>query len=126
MRPSRARFVCAAMNPSAVVPSSMGSSTSPTLRIWNRWSMTQIESNPASSAVWQTRASVSPIAASPPGHVKEEMWSPSFTKGRLYRKLPRRSESWPSAEEVHLLRHHDVFRHRPISADAGCSAHEDD
>ena len=32
-------------------PSSIGSSTAPTPRIWKKWSMTQIESKPASSAV---------------------------------------------------------------------------
>ena len=41
----------AAMNPSAVMPSSIGSSARPTLRIWKKWSITQIESKPASSAV---------------------------------------------------------------------------
>ncbi len=39
------------MKPSVVMPSSIGSSVRPTLRIWKKWSMTQIESNPASSAV---------------------------------------------------------------------------
>jgi hypothetical protein len=44
--------------------------------------MTQIESNPTSSAVRTTRASVGPIAASPPGHVNELIWSPNFTESR--------------------------------------------
>ena len=51
MSPSRARVVWAAMNPSVVMPSSIGSSIRPTPRIWKKWSMTQIESKPASSAV---------------------------------------------------------------------------
>jgi len=50
---------------------SIGSSTGPTPRIWKKWSMTQIESKPTSSAAWTMRASVGPIAASPPGHVKD-------------------------------------------------------
>ena len=41
----------AAMKPSAVMPSSIGSSGLPTEPIWRKWSMTQMESKPASSAV---------------------------------------------------------------------------
>ncbi len=68
----------AAMNPSAVQPSSIGSSTLPTPRIWKKWSITQIESNPASSA-WRTiRARVGPIASVPPGQVNELIWRPTF------------------------------------------------
>ncbi len=40
--------------------------------------MTQMESKPASSAVRTMRASVSPMAASPPGHVNELIWRPIF------------------------------------------------
>ena len=65
--PIRARCVCAAMNPSAVQPSSIGSSGRPTLRIWKRWSITQIESNPTASAVLAMRASVGAISGVPPG-----------------------------------------------------------
>ena len=69
------------MKPSAVIPSSIGSSTGPTLRIWKKWSMTQIESRPMSSA-WRTmRARVGPISAVPPGHENDEIWMPSFTRG---------------------------------------------
>jgi hypothetical protein len=71
MSPSRARCEWAAMKPSAVCPSSIGASGGPTPRIWKKWSMTQIESNPTSSAVFTTRARVGPIAAAPPGHVNE-------------------------------------------------------
>ena len=38
------------MKPSVVKPSSIGSSGLPTPRIWKKWSMTQIESKPTSSA----------------------------------------------------------------------------
>ena len=66
------------MNPRAVMPSSIGSSTRPLPRIWKKWSMTQIESKPASSA-WRTiRASVGPIASGPPGQVNELIWRPTF------------------------------------------------
>ena len=57
----------------------MGSVTGPTPRIWKKWSMTQIESNPASSAVRAILARVGPMASGPPGQVKELIWSPSFT-----------------------------------------------
>ena len=43
--------------------------------------MTQMESKPTSSASWTTRASVGPMAASPPGQVKELIWRPSFMGG---------------------------------------------
>ena len=44
------------------MPSSIGSSGGPTPRIWKKWSMTQIESKPTSSA-WRTiRARVGPMA----------------------------------------------------------------
>ena len=43
------------------MPSSMGSSGRPTEPIWMKWSMTQIESKPASSAVRTMRARVSPM-----------------------------------------------------------------
>ena len=66
------------MNPSVVQPSSIGSSGRPTPRIWKKWSMTQMESKPASSAARTTRASVGPIASGPPGQVNEESWSPAF------------------------------------------------
>ena len=61
------------MKPSAVMPSSIGSSTGPTLRIWKKWSMTQIESKPTSSA-WRTmRARVGPMAgrAAGPGERRD-------------------------------------------------------
>src|SRR5690349_10970995 len=106
INPSRARLVWAVMKPSAVVPSSMGSSISPTLRIWNRWSMTQIESKPASSAARHTRARVGPIWASPPGQEKDEIWRPIFTLAQ-----PR------LLEEVHLRRHDHVAGHAALAAD---------
>ena len=78
MRPMRARSVLAAMKPSAVWPSSIGASGGPPPRIWKKWSMTQIESKPTSSAVRATRASVGPMAAAPPGQVKLLIWRPNF------------------------------------------------
>ncbi len=60
------------------MPSSIGSSGGPTPRIWKKWSMTQIESRPMSSA-WRTiRASVGPMAAGPPGQSKSSICRPSF------------------------------------------------
>ena len=66
------------MKPSVVQPSSIGSVTGPTPPIWKKWSMTQIESKPTSSAVRTTRASVGPIAAAPPGQVNDEICRPTF------------------------------------------------
>ena len=68
-----------AMKPSAVLPSSIGASGGPPVRIWKKWSMTQIESKPTSSAVRATRARVGPMAAAPPGQVKLLIWSPNLT-----------------------------------------------
>jgi len=59
------------MKPSVVQPSSIGSSGLPTPRIWKKWSITQSESKPTSSA-WRTISErVGPMAGVPPGHVKE-------------------------------------------------------
>src|ERR671914_2277272 len=77
IKPIRARSVCAATYPRAVIPSSIGASGGPRPRIWKKWSMTQIESKPTSSAVRTTRASVGPIPAAPPGHVKLLICSPN-------------------------------------------------
>ena len=71
--------MCAAMKPRAVMPSSIGSSSRPTPRIWKKWSMTQIESKPTSSAVRTIRARVGPMAAAPPGQVNEPICRPNFT-----------------------------------------------
>ena len=59
------------MKPSAVMPSSIGASGGPRPRIWKKWSITQIESKPTSSAVRVTRARVGPMAccAARPGEV---------------------------------------------------------
>src|SRR3970040_1137419 len=61
--------------------STIGSSGRPIPRIWKKWSMTQIESNPASSAARTTRASVGPSCCGPPGQLNELIWSPNFTRG---------------------------------------------
>ena len=64
------------------MPSSIGSSGRPTPRIWKKWSITQMESKPTSSA-WRTiRASVGPICSGPPGQVNDEICRPSFMSGR--------------------------------------------
>ena len=83
------------MNPSVVQPSSIGSSAWPTPRIWKKWSMTQIESKPTSSA-WRTMpARVGPIAVGPPGHVNDEIWRPSFIRCGAYQfAVP-----WPAAPD---------------------------
>src|SRR6266550_9619193 len=90
MRPRRARDVLAARNPSVVQPSSIGSSGRPTPRIWKKWSMTQIESNPTSSAWRATRARVGPTADAPPGHVYEGICKPIFIE------LGLRARDWAS------------------------------
>jgi hypothetical protein len=66
------------MNPRVVSPSSIGSSGRPTLRIWKKWSMTQMESKPAASASRTMRARVGPMASLPPGQVNEEICRPAF------------------------------------------------
>jgi PAS domain-containing protein len=66
------------MNPSVVMPSSIGSSGRPTPRIWKKWSITQIESKPRPSAWLTIRASVGPIASGPPGQVYELICRPTF------------------------------------------------
>src|SRR6478672_10756937 len=97
INPNRARCECAAMNPSVVQPSSIGSSTLPTPRIWKKWSITQIESKPTSSA-WRTMpARVGPMASGPPGHVKDEIWRPSFIVAERT-SLPFRGHA-PRSEE---------------------------
>src|SRR4051794_24890710 len=104
------------MNPSVVRPSSIGSSGRPTLRIWKKWSITQIESKPAASASRTMRASVGPMASGPPGQVNDEIWRPAFM---------RDASLWVSAEEVVLGRHEDI----PDGALAErglCAAHERD
>src|SRR2546427_4142238 len=90
MRPRRARDVLAARNPSVVQPSSIGSSGRPTPRIWKKWSMTQIESNPTSPAWRAMRARVGPTAAAPPGHVYEGICKPIFIE------LGLRDRDWAS------------------------------
>ena len=49
--------------------------------------MTQMESNPASSAVRTMSARVGPMAAVPPGHVNELICSPSFMSRSLARTV---------------------------------------
>ncbi len=68
------------MKPSVVRPSSIGSSGRPTEPICRKWSITQMESKPASSAVRTMPASVSPMRASPPGQVNELIWRPIFMR----------------------------------------------
>ena len=64
------REVCPAMKPSVVYASSMSSSASPSPGSWKKWSMTQMELKPASSAVRTTSASREPSSGGPPGQVK--------------------------------------------------------
>ena len=88
--------MCAAMNPSVVMPSSIGSSGRPTPRIWKKWSMTQIESKPASSASRTIRASVGPIASGPPGQVNDGIWRPTFIGTGRSRRAMTTSRIVPS------------------------------
>src|SRR5918999_1522561 len=112
--PSRARLAIAAAYPSAVKPSSIGSSRLPTLPIWKKWSITQIESKPTSSAVRTTDASVSAMPVSPPGQVNELICRPSFMGGRSL------------GEKVGLGRHHDVADDRPVARWERHAAHQDE
>src|SRR6266536_1381459 len=48
------------------------------LRIWKKWSITPIESKPASSAVRAMAASVGPRFSGPSGQLKSGTWSPIF------------------------------------------------
>src|SRR5579862_430350 len=96
IRPRAGFVVRAAIQPSAVMPSSIGSSFGPTPRIWKKWSMTQRESKPAASAVVTTRPSVGPISGVPPGQVNDGTWSPNFIAALL-------------GEQVHVARHEDVL-----------------
>ena len=89
------------MNPSVVHPSSMGSVAGPTLRIWKKWSMTQIESKPTSSAQRTILASVGPIVSVPPGYVNDGIWRPSFTGiSCALERFPRWREAASLTEEV--------------------------
>src|SRR5262245_12843369 len=103
MSPRRACFECAAMKPSAVMPSSIGSSGGPTPRIWKKWSMTQIESKPTSSAVRTTRAKVSASSRAPPGQVKELICRPAFIEPETL------------AEEVHVRGQEGVADRRGVA-----------
>ena len=78
------------------MPSSIGSSGRPTLRIWKKWSITQIESKPTSSAWRAMRARVGPIASGPPGQVNELIWRPSFIGTGRSRRPSRRRAIVPS------------------------------
>ena len=71
MGPRRARWLCAAMKPRVVQTSSIGWSSESGAPICQKWSMTQIESKPTSSAVRTARARVGPMASVPPGQVNE-------------------------------------------------------
>src|SRR6478672_12425069 len=75
--------------------------------------MTQMESKPASSAARQTRASVSPMAASPPGQVNDEICNPTFTVGNPTRPEPERDRRLLGArdrllEKVYFSGHHHL------------------
>src|SRR6202142_78970 len=106
--PSRARWVRPARKPRGVQPSSIGSVTGPTPRIWKKWSISQIESKPASSAVRAIRPRVGAIAAVPPGQVNESIWRPIFIPDLPLNGPPARLERkaywWAPnlAEEVPL------------------------
>ena len=74
--PRRIVVVDAARKPSVAVLSSMSSHSRPTLGICTKWSITESDENPASSAaraIVARRVAVSPGA---PGHVKRPICSP--------------------------------------------------
>src|SRR5450759_2759695 len=145
MSPRRAWLVWAAMNPSVVQPSNMGSSAGPIPRIWKKWSITQRESNPASSALRTIRASVGPMAGVPPGQLKRLIWRPIFMPSVSQVGLawmpahsgdvagyPRR-RGWFEprganrlAEEVDLGWHEDVRDDAAVAGRRGRTAHERD
>src|SRR5574341_1924333 len=78
MVPRPARFVWPARKPRVVYASSMSRSAAPTGGIWKKWSITQMESYPASSAARAISASFAPSCAGPPGQVKYGICSPNF------------------------------------------------
>ena len=75
------------MKPSAVMPSSIGASGGPPPRIWKKWSITQIESKPASSAARVTRARVGPISLGPPGPGEVVDLQPEFHAAKSRQSL---------------------------------------
>jgi len=77
--PSLIRWVRAATPASSVYASSVGSVSGPTFGIWWSWSMTQNESNPASSAAMAVSAIRSNIRSFETSlKVKLGIWSPKL------------------------------------------------
>ena len=64
------REVSAAAYAKAEYPSSMSSSGGPIIEIWKKWSITQSEVSPASSALRATRPKAGPMEAGAPGQEK--------------------------------------------------------
>jgi len=80
MVPSRMRRVWPAMKASVAYASSIGASGGwPLRRIWKKWSIVQMVSTRASSAVRAMRATVGPISVAGPGHEKFVTPMPIFT-----------------------------------------------
>ncbi len=61
-----------------VYPSSISFSAGPTTGIWKKWSITAMNSNPASSAVRATVASSAPSRSGPRGVLKSGICKPIF------------------------------------------------
>src|SRR5512140_3604459 len=72
-------------------------------RIWKKWSMTQSESNPASSALRTMRASVGPMAVVPPGQLNRLIWRPIFMPPVSQVGLVWISACTRSARPLHML-----------------------
>ncbi len=75
-----------------VYPSSISFSDAPTAAIWKKWSITAMNSNPASSAVRATVASSAPSRSGPRGVLKSGICKPIFIVGYLHRQA---SHAWP-------------------------------
>jgi len=73
--PSRMRWVRPAMNASVAFASSIGDSGGrPDRRVWKKWSMVQMSSTPAASAVVAIRVMIGPIWSG--GHGQEKLVTP--------------------------------------------------
>ena len=68
--------MAAARNPSVAVLSGMSSHSRPTVGIWMKWSITEIDENPTSSAVRAMAPRRGASSAAPPGQDQPPSWRP--------------------------------------------------
>ena len=113
------------MKPRAVQPSSIGSSSGPLPRIWKKWSMTQIESKPTSSAVRTIRARVGPDrgGAAGPGEradLETDLHGPRVRR----RSVPCRGASarWAPASAARAQRKRSIASGMSVSRDGPLAA----